>query len=77
MTKKSKKIMYCRYDPNDGLYYCSTKTKYGSLEPKLCEMILSHEDLYTYIKNNQNKYEYSLPFLVADSFRKRLELGSE
>ena len=77
MAKKSKKIMYCGYNPNDRKYYCSTKTKYGIVETDLCEMILSHEDLFNYIKNNQDKYTYSLPFLVADSFRKRLEGESE
>lgn len=67
------KIMYCSYNPNDRKYYCSTKTQYGTIEPDLCELILGYEDLFIFIKNNQDKYEYSLPFLVAKEFKKRLK----
>lgn len=72
MTKKSKKKMYCRYEPNENLYFCSTKTKYGSLEPNLCEFIGNYNGLFEFIQLHEHEFEYSLPFLVADSFRKIL-----
>ncbi len=67
------KTLHCDYDPNDSKYYCSTKTKYGMLYPDKCEFVLSHDELFNYIKNNQEKYTYALPFLVASDFKKRLE----
>ena len=69
------KELYCNYDPNDSLYYCSTKTKYGSQFPELCEFIGNHNGLFEYIENHQDKYEYVLPFLVAHEFEKRLKEG--
>lgn len=71
------KTIHCDYNPNDGKYYCSTKTKYGLLYPDECEMILDHNDLFDYIKNNKDKYVYELPFLVATDFKKRLESKGE
>lgn len=65
--------MYCDYNPNDCKYYCSTRTKYGLVYPERCELILNHEELFNYIKDNQNKYDYVLPFMVANDFEKRLK----
>lgn len=67
------KKMYCDYNPNDNKYYCSSKTQYGIVYPDKCEKILDHESLFNYIKENQNKYCYVLPFMVADDFEKRLK----
>lgn len=67
------KTMHCSYNPNDCKYYCSTKTKYVLLYPDKCEMILKHDQLFDYIKLNQDKYIYELPCLVAKDFKKRLE----
>lgn len=67
------KIMYCRYDPNEKLFFCSTKTKYGSLEPNLCDFIGDYNGLFEFIKLHDHDYEYSLPFLVAKTFEKRLK----
>lgn len=67
------KIMYCSPNLNDHKYYCSTKTKYPTEEPKKCDLILDHDSLFEYIKNNRDKYIYQLPFLVAKDFRRRLE----
>ena len=67
------KTMHCCYDPNNGKYYCSTKTQYGILYPDKCELILSHDKLFNYIKENQNKYCYALPILVSHEFKKRLK----
>lgn len=66
------KTMHCDYYPSDNKYYCSTKTKYGLLYPDKCEFILNHDELFNYIKNNQNKYNYELPFMVANDFERRL-----
>ena len=66
------KTMHCNYDPNDRKYYCSTKTRYGILYHDQCELILNHNELFEYIKNNQDKYNYALPCLVANDFKKRL-----
>lgn len=65
--------MYCDYHPGKGKYYCSTKTKYGIVYPDKCELILNHEELFQYIKSNQNKYCYSLPILVAHDFERKLK----
>lgn len=67
------KTMYCNYDPIDNLYFCSTKTKFGSLEPNLCEFIGNYNGLFEFIKLHQHDYDYSLPFMVANDFEKRLK----
>lgn len=66
------KTMHCDYNPNDSKYYCSTKTHFGIVHPDKCELILSHEELFNYIKLNRNKYVYTLPIMVANDFEKRL-----
>lgn len=66
------KKMYCNYNPNDNKYYCSTETQYGLLYPGKCKKILYHNDLFNYIKDNQNKYNYVLPFMVANDFKRKL-----
>ena len=66
------KIMYCRYDLNESLFYCSTKTKYGSLEPNLCDFIGNYNGLFEYFKLHFNDYEFSLPFMVANEFERKL-----
>ena len=70
------KKLYCNYNPNDKKYYCSFN-QYGMLYPKKCILILDHSDLFEYIKENYNKYDYVLPFLVANDFERRLALGSD
>lgn len=65
--------MYCGYNPNDRKYYCSTKTEYGIVYPEQCEIILDHESLFNYIKENLNNYYFVLPCLVALDFEKRLK----
>ena len=67
------KTLHCNYDPNTNNYFCSTKTKYGCIYPEKCELILKHDELFNYIKNNRDKYIYELPFLVASNFEKKLE----
>ena len=59
-------------NPNDNKYYCSLK-KYGSLYPEKCLFILDNETLFKYIKEHYGEYEYVLPFMVANSFRRRLK----
>lgn len=65
------KTLYCDFNPNDNLYYCSFK-KYGSLHPNECLFIKNSVDLFKYIKSNFNQYTYSLPCLVAKEFSRRL-----
>ena len=71
------KTLHCDYDPDTRNYFCSTKTRYGSLYPDKCELILKHDELFNYIKNNQNKYIYALPCLIASDFRKKLKEGEQ
>lgn len=66
------KTLYCDYNPNDHKYYCSLESKYGILYPEKCIFILDHEELFNYIKDNYDKYDYSLPCLVAKDFENRL-----
>ena len=66
------KRLYCDYNPNDAKYYCSLK-KYGILYPEKYLFILNNETLFKYIKEHYNEYEYVLPFMVSDLFRRRLK----
>lgn len=66
------RILYCDYNPNDNLYYCSLK-KYSSLYPDQCIFILDHDKLFNYIKTHQEEYCYSLPILVKQEFEYRLK----
>ena len=75
--KSKKKILHCDYNPNDRKYYCSTITEYGLLYPNECEYIITHEELYNYIKDNSDLYIYELPFLVAHEFRKTIEFNKK
>ena len=69
------KTMHCNFNPDDHKYYCSTKTKYGMFHPKECELILDHNELFNYIKENPEKFKYCLPILISQDFkRKKLEL---
>ena len=67
------KKMHCDYNPNDNKYYCSTKTEYGMIYPDKCEFILDHNELFSYIKANKDKYCYCLPFMVAEDFERKLK----
>lgn len=67
------KVLHCDFNPNDDLYYCSLKVKYGSLYPELCIFILDLENLFNYIKEHREDYIYELPFLVRKNFECRLK----
>ena len=68
-----KKNMYCSPDPWTNKWYCSTKTKYGLVNPEKCELIVTYEELYNFIKHNIERYEFHLPFLVVKAVTRRLE----
>lgn len=70
------KTLNCGYDPNTKLYYCGLMS-YPILHKDKCLYTFTYEELYDFIKNNQNKYEYVLPFLIAKNFEKRLEEENE
>ena len=55
------KTLNCGYDPNTKLYYCGLMS-YPILHKDKCLYTFTYEELYDFIKNNQNKYEYVLPF---------------
>lgn len=63
----------CDYLYWEDKFYCSTKTKYPIAEPEKCEIITNYEGLKDFIKQNEDKYIFYLPFLMVDKIDKELK----
>lgn len=68
-----KTTLHCQYDINTSLYYCSTKTTHGHLNPNLCEFIVDFDGIRNLIIMFHDQYIFELPFMVANHFREELQ----